>query len=422
MLLRALPLLLLAQAGIFGPVHVHPKAGDVAPEIVFQKTLSAGSDAPWSLAGKMTVIAVFPDTSHNPQSVSRWNSLVDQFAGKPIQFVWITGEKESSLAPWIAAHPIKGWVFQDPEGATGRAYGMELPAAVIVANDGRIVGFDRMMVPSANTLEAVFEGRITTRSPKPGNAAFKEFVENRLVLLDAESPRMPGANDHRPDFAPSYAVHISPAKSDDGGNFSSDSYWSLQNFELKDAVAELYDINPIRVHLPPALDDGKRYDFAIVLPQAESKESMRNRLRQGIEDQFHVSATREERLVDVYVVTALNGKPPEVKARPTGDLMFTRSATSSVEYQVTRGAPRAVSLGDIRGISLEGTMDEFCRTLERDLDRPVVNESNLSGDFVFRVKPGTGDFLGRLREQMNLDITPTERSVQVVVLRQKGHE
>jgi hypothetical protein len=42
----------------------------------------------------MTVLAFFPDTSHNIQSVTRWNALVAEFADKPIQFVWITGEKD----------------------------------------------------------------------------------------------------------------------------------------------------------------------------------------------------------------------------------------------------------------------------------------------------------------------------------------
>ena len=83
------------------------------------------------------MLAFLPDTSHNLQSVSSWNALVDQFADKLVQFVWITGEAESSLGPWLQKHPVNGWVFHDPLGATGRSYGLEDLSAVII---GTIVG------------------------------------------------------------------------------------------------------------------------------------------------------------------------------------------------------------------------------------------------------------------------------------------
>ena len=88
-------------------------------------------------------------------------------------------------------------------------------------------------------------------------------------------------------------------------------FHSFQGFTVKGVISQLYEINPIRIHLPPRLDDDKRYDFALVLPESESRESMNNRIRQGIEDHFRVTVTREERLMDVYIVAAPNGNPPE---------------------------------------------------------------------------------------------------------------
>lgn len=423
---------MFGQIGIFGPVSAQLKAGDFAPEIVFKRVLNAGAAAPWSpanLAGHVTVLAFYPDTSHNLQSVSRWNSLVEQFADTPVQFAWITAEEESTLLPWLHEHPVKGWVFHDPDGATGRSYGMELPAGVIIGNDRGIVGFDQMIVPTARTLNAALEGRITTVPLKPGAAAFQAFVESSMVLLKAEPPRMLRPDDHRPDLSPSYTLHVSPAKGEGGGNFGGADFWSFQDFELKDLIAELYDINPVRIHLPTQLDDGKCYDFAIVLPEPESKENIYNRIRHGIEEHFRVTATHEERLLDVYVVTAPNGRPPAAKTRLDDELDLSWHRASSVEFQVSRVAggpdefadvPKAVSIDDIRGISLVGTMDEFCRTLERQLDRPVVNGTNLDGEFAFRVEASAGidnDFLERLRVQLDLSVTPAQRRVQIVVLK-----
>jgi uncharacterized protein (TIGR03435 family) len=397
--------------GIFGSVTAHLKAGDLAPDLVFTKILNASSAAPWrsaNLSGQMTVLAFFPDTSHNLQSVSRWNALVDQFADKPVQFVWIIGEKESSLLPWLQKHPIKGWVFHDPLGATGRSYGLEDLSAAIIGNDRRIVGFDQMIVPDSDTINAALQGR-------------------RSENLDAEPLRMPRADEHKPDFPPSYTLHISPAKDETRGDFSNGTFHSFRGPTLKVVISQLYEINTIRIHLPPALDDDKRYDFALVLPEPESQESMNNRIRQGIEDHFRVKVTREERLLDVYIVAAPNGNPPE-KARLEDPEKTSGIKMGSVQVQAPKAAakphqfvgfPKAVGISAIRGISVDGTVDDLCRTLEIALDRPVVNETNLQGDFAFCVKASDGpenDFLERLRDELNLTITPAQRSIEIVVL------
>ena len=63
-------------------------------------------------------------------------------------------------------------------------------------------------------------------------------------------------------------------------------------------------MNRTRVEIPASLDDGKRYDFAMVLPAPESRESLLNRMRQGVQDYFRLTMTRQTREMDVYVVTA----------------------------------------------------------------------------------------------------------------------
>lgn len=131
--------------------------------------------------------------------------------------------------------------------------------------------------------------------------------------------------------------------------------------------------------------------------------------------------------MDVYVVTAVNGRPPAA-AVSADDGFFAGMSSSSVEFQVQMwgrseapGAPpKAVALGDIRGIALEGTMDEFCRTVERQLDRPVVNESQLEGAFAFHAqarRDGPNDFLDRLRDQLHIAIAPATRRVAIVTLK-----
>ena len=79
--------------------------------------------------------------------------------------------------------------------------------------------------------------------------------------------------------------------------------------------------------------------------------------------------------------------------------------------------PKAFSVSAIRSISVEGTTDEFCHLMERKLDRPIVNETNLEGEFEFHVEPSPGknDFLNRLRDELGFVIAPAQRNIETLV-------
>ena len=413
------------QPGLYGPVTVHLKAGDLAPDISFAKMLGAPGAASWSqanLTGQVTVVVFYPDTTDNPEPVKRWNAVVEKFAGKPVQFVWVTGEEDSKLLPWLNQHPVKGWVFDDPEGKTGKAYGLEDPAEVIVGADGKIVGFSWGVSPTEEQLNAVLEGRVTTTPPT--HETIKAFMESRLVLLNAEPPKMPRFEDRKPHFAPSYALHVSISKGEGRGFENGDDYMGIQDFLLKDAISMVYGVNSIRVQLPPAVDGGKRYDFALVLPERESREKMNERFQKGLEAYFHLAARRENRLMDVYVVTVDANHKPVMKPRGQDGMGFRGASwgSESVEHEEERVGSTPVSLGAMTSFMMTGTADDFCHDLEDGLDRPVVNETNLQGEFEVDVEEPEGgvvgrknDFLERLREKNGLVIGSGQRNVEVLV-------
>jgi uncharacterized protein (TIGR03435 family) len=242
--------------------------------------------------------------------------------------------------------------------------------------------------------------------------------------MDAEPWKTPRADDYKPHFPPSYTVHISPSQGEEGGNFSSDDYWALKGTTLKEALEQLYDFNSIRIELPAALDNGKRYDFSLVLPEQEDREQMKDRMRTGLEDYFHVTVSREDQVVDAYVLSLEpSGKLPP--AMPPAEEGVGHSRSSGVSFEAPGSLDEAIAgpkpqpVIAIRGISADGTADELCHTLERSLDRPVVNETDLKGEFVFRIDDSNGaenDFLERLRDQLGLVITPAQRSVETLVL------
>ena len=426
-----LPLLVLAipgafgQISLYGPVTARPHAGDLAPDLTFTKTLSSPANDAWSpanLAGQLTVLVFFPDTTHNLQSVTLWNAAVDKFVGKPVEFVWITGEREATLLPWLEQHPIKGWVLHDPQGKTGNAYGLEMPANVLIGTDRKIVGFFMGVPEIENLIQAAQEGRITTT--RPSKETLQSFIESKQVLIYKEPFRMERPEDHKPPFPPSYTVHVAPSQSDERGNFGSDTFFALKGYTLREAIEFLYDVNSIRTQIPALLDNDKRYDFSLVLPKQENQEKMKDRIRAGLEDYFHVHVSREDRLIDVYVLSvAKDGKLPPVK--PPADKEMGGFGSSSVEFETSSSQDDALAgtkpqpIAAVRGVAADGTADEFCHTLESVLDRPVVNETNLKGEFMFHVEHSEGsenNFPERLRQQLGLELTPAQRNVETLVL------
>jgi uncharacterized protein (TIGR03435 family) len=415
------------QIGLYGAVTIRLKAGDLAPDIRFTKVLSSPTGAEWraeNLTGQLTILIFYLNTSRNLQTITMWNSLVDTFAGKGVQFLFISGEKDSTLMPWLSVHPIKGWVFHDPDGQTGKAYGLDQPETVFIGADGKILGFGNMgFPPSEQEVNAARKGQITTT--RPTRLTMEAFLKSGKVLLNAEPQRMPHPDEHKPDLPPSYTLHVSPSRGEDRGDFSGDDFRVLRDHTLKEAIQSLYQVNPIRVYLPASLEDGTRYDFALVLPEREGWEKMNDRFKQGLQDHFHFAARRENRLVDVYVVTTVANHEPPALPRRVHEKMGGFGMVSTVGFETAGGLDqplggiRPLNIDAIRSVFFNGTTDELCYMLDGQLDRPVVNETNLEGEFDFRVESTKGpanDFLEHLRDQLGLVITQSQRNIEVLVI------
>jgi uncharacterized protein (TIGR03435 family) len=230
----------------------------------------------------------------------------------------------------------------------------------------------------------------------------------------------------KPDFPPSYTLHVSPSQTKGTAQNAGMDFLSLQGFDLKGVISLLYNLNRIRIEIPASLDDGNHYDFSMILPKPEDQEQLNNRLRQGILDYFQLVAAFENRSIGVYVVSVQDRQPPLAKPLPTEGGMI-QSASIDFQSRDSAGnprelaaAPEALSISAIDGISVEGTADEFCHLLESELDRPVVNETKLIGRFAFDVQTdqrANDEFLDQLHRQLGIVVTPAERNVEILSLK-----
>jgi uncharacterized protein (TIGR03435 family) len=424
------------RPGVFGMVTVSLKAGEDAPNIEFTKVLHAPGTAQWSSANafsQTTVLVFLPLVSRNPQQVDLWNALVKRFAARPAQLVMITKEPESTLLPWLAQHPISGWLLYDPAGSTGRAYGLEMPNTVYVGADRKIIAFSHGSVPRDEELNAVLDGRIRTEPVKPDPHSLREFAKSGKVLLQPEPTRMPRPEDSKPKFPPSYEVHITSSTTLGTTSASAPDYWSVGGFDLKSIVAQAYGVEESRVDFRDAAA-GKRYDVALVLPQPEDHDAMMGRIQDALKQKFNLKIASEDETMDVFVVTAPYGPGPKLQpaedsmgggfmssfgasfALPEGQQPTPETIRRAIEQQ---RASSGITLLDNISVS-SVTIEDFCKVLEKGLDRKVVDETHLTGHYDFNVVRGDrtrDEFFDVLREQLGLAFTPEQRDVSMLVVR-----
>jgi uncharacterized protein (TIGR03435 family) len=375
------------------------------------------------------VIEFLPYVTANPQAVSGWNELVARFADKPVNFVWIASEEETALVPWLREHPVSGWLLLDPKRDTARAYGVELGDNAIVDTNGRIAGFTPM--PDERQINAVLEGKAVAMTGDADDAQMDAIMAGRTVRLEAEPHRMP-VFATKPDVPPSYEVHISPSNAKGTIASSGPDFWVQRGFDLKAILSMVYEKDPSRIVLPASLENGDRYDFVVSLPREEDRQAIYRLAQAAIEKQFQVSVALEERTIDVYIMTAIEGKTPAAKTE--GESFGTSVMSwSGPEITLPEGAPptmeamrkAAADLSNSAGapgiseFSGSGSMDDFRRMLEHGLKRPIVDETNLKGEYDLEVhgKARTPEeFLQMLRDQTGLVLTPAQRGVEMLVV------
>ena len=426
-------LLAVIVVGAFGQNSAPIKAGDPAPNLSWDRVLNSAGIAgqnPASLFGHVTVLFFSPNVSANDQLASDWNELVGRFAGQAAQFVCITSEIEKTLTPRLAQHPMKGWLLLDEKGVTARAFGIEPDGAVIVDRNGRIAGFT-FWLPAPEQIQAVEDERAIAIKGDADDRQMQEILAGRLVRLDPEPHRFPAVPEPRqkPDLAPSYEVHISASTADGTDESSAPDFWSAKGFDLRSMIAKASETEPNRVILPASLDRDDRYDFVLVPPQQEEQAEMKRLMRQGIEKHFHVSIATEKRLVEVYVMTALKDKTPPPKADGGfGGGFISSSSPWIAVLEGTDPTPEALPKAAVERPKTSGfaeitapdtTLEIFLQFLEMGMDRPIVDETGMTGSYDFNIRGGTcttEDFIQRLREQLGLILTPAQRTIEMVVV------
>ena len=310
------------------------KAGARAPNLTWVRIMAsdASTAGPMGLSSQVTVLFFLPPVSHNEEAVVRWNKLVEQFTDKQVNFVWIATEKEETLAPFLKRQPVRGWLVLDRAEDSYKAYGIEGGAGVLIDPRGMIAGF-AFMEPDARQIQAVLDGRAIAIKGDATDAQMSSLMEGKTVRLNAEPHHSPPPPE-KPDLPPSDEVHIALSKTEGTVGSVGPDHWMQRGFDVRGILSQVLNVEPSRILLPPAFDNATRYDFVLVPPVEEDEPAMKRRVREGIENYFHVTITPEIRPMDVYVMTVIEGKTPPRKSED--DALGGGFSTSSQRFRVPR--------------------------------------------------------------------------------------
>jgi len=422
-----LPLCIIGVAMAFAQQPAPVKAGDAAPEIDWSKIIRSPDSAAYrpNLVGRYSIIRFSPNLTANARLIARWNELV---AGRDaVQFLWIASEPAAHVEPFLAEHPLAGWLLLDEENKMARAFGCELFCDVAIDPAGKIVGFTSFI--DARQMDAVLQGNAVAIARDADDDETFRALSGGKARLEAEPWRPDRIA--KPDFPPSLEVHISPSTAKGTESSSAPDHWLMRGFALREIVAAVYEVNASRVILPKEMDNGAKFDVALVLPEPMSDAALHELIRQALEKQLKFTAARETRPMDVYVLTTLPGKTPRLSADGFGGSV---ASSYSIEFALPPGTPEtpeaihkaieemmknqpAAALANYSGSGM--TMQDFCRNLEDTFARPVIDETGLSGSYDIEVRGkavGTEEFIRVLREQTGLVLTPDHRSVESLVL------
>jgi uncharacterized protein (TIGR03435 family) len=205
--------------------------------------------------------------------------------------------------------------------------------------------------------------------------------------------------------------------------------WSARGFDLKTLISQIYDVDARRIDFPDNGIGDARFDVTLALPEAVDADTMQLLLEAALEKRFGLAITEKSQAMNVYVLTAPNGPGAalhlHVSAARQGAqaLLVSENSTDSA---MDEGVEQITYLGkDCSGVSSggiaasAGTIGEFRRTLEPDLDRLLVDETGLTGNYDFQIGSYSNqdDLFKLLHEQLGLVVTPAQRQVMVLTAR-----
>jgi uncharacterized protein (TIGR03435 family) len=168
-------------------------------------------------------------------------------------------------------------------------------------------------------------------------------------------------------------------------------------FSLKDYVLMAYDMKTYQFAGPDWMAT-TRFDLSAKVPEGSGRPDIRSMMRTLLESRFQIKVHKASKDLPVYALVVAKSGPKLTQSKPDENAPTTPNATN-VNVTAGRGSTN-VDLGNGASIvfgesSLEGhklPMATLADQLGRFVDRPVVDQTNLTGTYDFKLDFQPDDF------------------------------
>ena len=168
----------------------------------------------------------------------------------------------------------------------------------------------------------------------------------------------------------------------------------IVSLPMRDYIARAYRVKLYQVTGPEWLTS-ERFDVNAKLPEGSNPDQLPEMLQSLLEERFQIKLHREKKDLPVYALTI--GKPPlkiqesaldPAAPAPKGTANVTASG-SAAGVSVDLGNGSYYTFADGKFEIKKVAMDMLARQLERYVDRPILDMTNLTGtyDLTFAVTP-----------------------------------
>jgi len=167
---------------------------------------------------------------------------------------------------------------------------------------------------------------------------------------------------------------------------------------LKDVIGIAYRVKPYQISGPDWLGS-VRFDIAATMPPGGAAGKVPEMLQSLLQDRFELKIRREKKDFPVYVLEIAKGglkirETPETEAdKMEPNAPFAVTGTGSAQgIAVDLGRGSSYTFGNNRFEAKKLHMADVAATLERFLDRPVVDQTGLSARYDFGLDVTEEDF------------------------------
>ncbi len=379
--MRSLCLLALSLAAARFGSAAAVEAGKPAPALSLTQVLQApsGSAASWdALRGKATVLE-FWATWCGPcvEEIPHWNKLVERFQDRPIRFLSVTDESPELIARFLKDKPMSGWIGLDGQGKTFDSFVVEMrPTTVLVDASGTVRAIGHPKALTEATLEDFLAGKPVTIKLESGGVDTQALPQSIFEISIRPA-------------SPISVTHTSP-----GGRAKYGKGFVTYSITLASILSQVYGVPASRV-IGEEWVGHDAYDVSLVLPGPAMKEA--DALKVALDMGFRAQTHKVTRDAPVYELRRIPGA--DLKATPGAGRTHTEGTAGNRQIH-------ALPLGWIVNLA------------PRDLG-PIFDETGIKGNFDYSLKWDASDpksFLTAVREGVGLELVPTHRELEFVVV------